>query len=386
MTSKENYESDRLKELSGSNFEITEGEPDIRGWTAKNGRGKIIGKVKDLLFDTESGKVRYIILDLKENELHLESRKVLVPIGIAELHDAHDNVIFPGVMANELTSLPTYEKGMISRQVESSVRDAFGSRVEAASDDSNFYNHRHFDQHNLYHRRQNKDHFREEKPQTVIGIFRHTEHAEAAVKSLKYADFNTEHIDMSDDTDSDSGISGFFHSLFSSDEDKVRNYTEAARNGIVVTVHAQSAEEAERAAQILDENGAISADGNSSDHPHTIIQEPTGKSSSYHSKIIDHPLDQNYRLRSKLAKPGTSSQPTNSGVTGTFQEGSIDIIEHKEVPVVGKEARMVEQVSLNKEIEETDETIKDKLRSTDVKVERITPRTQRGDDDQNWRL
>ena len=43
-----------LKELHSSDFEIRDGEPDIRGWKVKNNLNKVIGKVIELLFDTES--------------------------------------------------------------------------------------------------------------------------------------------------------------------------------------------------------------------------------------------------------------------------------------------------------------------------------------------
>ena len=45
--------------------------------------------------------------------------------------------------------------------------------------------------------------------------------------------------------------------------------------------------------------------------------------------------------------------------------------EHAEVPVVNKEARVVEEVNLNKEVEERDETVKETVRKTKVDVENI---------------
>ena len=45
--------------------------------------------------------------------------------------------------------------------------------------------------------------------------------------------------------------------------------------------------------------------------------------------------------------------------------------ETAEVPVVSKEARVVEEVSLDKEITERQETIRDTVRNTEVDVEQI---------------
>ena len=52
-----------LEELRGSGYEIANGQPDISHWDVKARNGKKIGKVKDLLFDPASRKVRYLIID-----------------------------------------------------------------------------------------------------------------------------------------------------------------------------------------------------------------------------------------------------------------------------------------------------------------------------------
>lgn len=59
--STENARNSHLQELGGSNYEIAEGQPDIRGWDVKDQSGNKIGKVKELLFDEPSRKVRYIV-------------------------------------------------------------------------------------------------------------------------------------------------------------------------------------------------------------------------------------------------------------------------------------------------------------------------------------
>ncbi len=41
----ENNRQTRLQKLSGSDFEITDGQPDIRGWDVKDASGKQFGEV-----------------------------------------------------------------------------------------------------------------------------------------------------------------------------------------------------------------------------------------------------------------------------------------------------------------------------------------------------
>src|SRR3954469_10855400 len=101
-----NNKNYHLQELGGSDFEIADGQPNIKGWDVKDESGKKIGEVDELLFDPQSQKVRYLVVDLSGNDFDLDKRDVLVPIGIAELHDEDDDVILPGISATQLNALP----------------------------------------------------------------------------------------------------------------------------------------------------------------------------------------------------------------------------------------------------------------------------------------
>ena len=92
----------RLQELDRSNFEIVKDEPDIRGWDVRSRSGYKIGAVEDLIIDTQAKKVRYMVVDLDDNELKLNHRKVLIPIGLAELHNELDDVLLPGTTLDEI--------------------------------------------------------------------------------------------------------------------------------------------------------------------------------------------------------------------------------------------------------------------------------------------
>jgi sporulation protein YlmC with PRC-barrel domain len=103
------------KELGNSKYQVAQGESDIRSWIVKNEKGNILGEVLDLILDTKSRKVQFIVLDLNRNELNLKERKVLLPLEYADIHESYKNVIYKGLMPNELSALPTYEKGNINR-------------------------------------------------------------------------------------------------------------------------------------------------------------------------------------------------------------------------------------------------------------------------------
>lgn len=163
----------RLEELHDSKFEIIDGQPDITGWKIKARSGKRIGKVKDMLFDGYSRKVRYLIADLDDNELGLaEDRCVLIPIGIAELYGRSDSyerervdpalnsydptqdskvVYLPTVTAEQLDALPLYEKDHLSLPVEMAIRRILEPSGHRDYQQEEFYSHEHFNDDRFYH-------------------------------------------------------------------------------------------------------------------------------------------------------------------------------------------------------------------------------------------
>ncbi|RYZ30978.1 MAG: hypothetical protein EOO10_00875 [Chitinophagaceae bacterium] len=149
----------RLQELDNSDFEIVKGEPDIRGWDVKNAHGQKIGEVEELIVDAQQKKVRYMVVDLDDNELKLSHRKILLPIGMAELHQKDDDVILPNVTADHLSVLPVYDKNNITPDVERKICTTLGRKTETNSllegeeMHPEFYRHEYYNDDNLYKHR-----------------------------------------------------------------------------------------------------------------------------------------------------------------------------------------------------------------------------------------
>jgi len=313
-----------LQELGDSNYQIVEGQPNIKGWTVKNTAGDRLGEVDELLFDPESRQVRYIVLDLEDNVLDLEERDVLIPIGIAELDEEDDDVILPNVTTEQLRSLPEYDKDNFALETEQEIRNIFTGRTVSA-DSGPFYEHEHFNAENLYRKRLQKS----TGGQTVIGIFDNGFEAQSAVGQLKTQGFSDDQIDISVrdkaehafhyDADNDSGLSNFFSHLFTNEDEKA-HFTEVAKRGSVVSVHVNSSEEAQKAVNILDQFGAVDVDerynqykqGNSS----TIT--PNTTETRFRSKIIDRSVNESMRLRTPNTTDSQniqSSEETNRDST-----------------------------------------------------------------------
>ena len=128
MTKEINTASNKLKELHSSGFEMRDGEPDIRGWKVKTSNSQEVGKVRELLFDTVSLRVRYLVMALDGKPLNLLSRDVIVPVGLVNVAQADKIVSLPAVTVGHFASLPEYKKGKVTMETERTVRKVFAHR------------------------------------------------------------------------------------------------------------------------------------------------------------------------------------------------------------------------------------------------------------------
>jgi sporulation protein YlmC with PRC-barrel domain len=149
----------RLQELDRSDFEIVKDEPDIRGWDVRNIYGEKIGFVEELILDTQEKKVRYMVVDLDDNEMNLSRRRVLLPIGIAELHQKDDDVIVPNITFDHLKALPDYDRKNLTPETERLICTTLGRKTEKSSLlegkelHPEFYRHEYYNDDNLYKHR-----------------------------------------------------------------------------------------------------------------------------------------------------------------------------------------------------------------------------------------
>jgi hypothetical protein len=148
----------RLRELRGSGYEIVDGEPDIIGWSIRDAGDRKLGVVHDLLFEPEQQKVRYIIANLKDNDFDLDRRKVLIPIGVAQLHENNDNVILNAVSPWQIRALPAYDKHMTA-QDEGDIFTIFSTTNSTIATtnsqlNQNLYEHTNYNYDNLFRNRQ----------------------------------------------------------------------------------------------------------------------------------------------------------------------------------------------------------------------------------------
>lgn len=173
------------------------------------------------------------------------------------------------------------------------------------------------------------------------------------------------------------------------------------RGGVLVTVRTTDAL-ADRAADILDNAGAVDVDERATqwrtsgwNPKHTgkftdetsfqgerkmdVVQEDIeiGKREvgrrgvRVFSEVTERPVEKQVNLRDEKIR--VDRQPVNRearpGEIDTFKEGQIELTEKREEPVVKKTARVVEEVRVGKDVNERTETVRDTVRRKDVRVE-----------------
>ena len=263
---------------------------------------------------------------------------------------------------------------------------------------------------------------------TIVGLFDNYREAQRAVVSLVESGISREDIGVTsrdyasyegdsyreesyrDDDGFGDKISNFFSNLFGDDREHASRYSEAVTSGgAVVTVDAETDEQAERAESILNRFGG-EVDDHGSTERHAAYAEGADTSRAgvaeggearipvieeelrvgkrevegggvrVRTRVVERPVEEAIRLREE--RVNVERRPVNRPVTETdlnaFREGSFELKERSEEVVVDKQARVVEEVAINKEVGERTETVRDTVRSTDVDVEETGGAKSRG--------
>ena len=180
-------------------------------------------------------------------------------------------------------------------------------------------------------------------------------------------------------------------------EDEAHYYAEGVRRGgTLIPVHARSDAMADCASSVMRQHGAVDIDersqqwrsqgwtgklGSGNEEVMPVVQEElvVGKRAVNHggvrvySHVVETPVAHKVHLREEHVNVERErvDRPLQAG-EDAFRERTIEVRETVEEPVVTKRARVVEEVHVNKDVTERDETVRDTVRRTDVKVDHST--------------
>ncbi|HEV7345883.1 MAG TPA: YsnF/AvaK domain-containing protein [Devosia sp.] len=246
---------------------------------------------------------------------------------------------------------------------------------------------------------------------TITAFFDSKNEADRAIERLVGAGISRSDIKL---TAGNSGAAqqseqkkkGFFESLadlFIPDEDRYAYAEGLNRGGLLLAIHDFDPTLHDTVADILEEEGAVNLDEREvtwraegwggfaaaskagyaattgTDKAIPVVEEQLkiGKRDvnvgrvRVRSYLREQPVSANVKLHEERVKVERRpvDRPLTAADADAFRNRTIEAEEHAEQAVVGKEARVTEEVSLRREGRERTETVEDTVRKTEVEVE-----------------
>ena len=107
-----------LRELG--DWDLADGEPDIRGWEVRTLGGRVLGEVDELLIDKDAGEVVMLDIDLAGS-----SRKTLAPLRAVQL-DREDRIVRIDTADLEQEDLPAIDRADVSEEDARTFSERYG--------------------------------------------------------------------------------------------------------------------------------------------------------------------------------------------------------------------------------------------------------------------
>jgi len=267
---------------------------------------------------------------------------------------------------------------------------------------------------------------------TIAGVFDRYSEAQAAARELTDSGIPKEEVCVRSnlatgaaggaadagstvEAHEEGGVRGFFRRLFGQEED-ASQYSEAVRRGSTVVVVTAPAGRVEEAAAVMNRHGAIDIDRRVADYremgwrgydekaPAYTADEAARERERYRSsaqegqtipvvdeemvigkrvvrrggvrvytEIVEEPVEKEVSLREEHARVQRRAvdREISPSEASQLRDQSIEVTETAEEPVISKRARVKEEVVVGKEVTSRTEKVTDKLRHTNVKVEKL---------------
>ncbi len=251
---------------------------------------------------------------------------------------------------------------------------------------------------------------------TVVGLFNSSKEAQNVKHDLVNEGYAAENIQViakdeskqpggSPSTTSEAAetgfgatISNFFHSLTGSNPPESKQYAEGVSKGGAFLAVTVPDDRADAVAAVLERHGAkdvndqaaqkagkapatAGARGSNAGDTIAVVEEElqVGKRQvqqggvRVYSHVTERPVEENLQLREEHVRVDRQrvDRPASEADFDAFKERSIEMTENAEEAVVTKTARVVEEVTVGKDVTERQQTVKDTVRRSDVEVQQL---------------
>lgn len=226
----------------------------------------------------------------------------------------------------------------------------------------------------------------------VIGLYDDPGKARQVINELLQTGLRQDDVElMGEDSKQDQNLEQHMAEFGLSQRD-ARNYAEAVRHGkAVLNAHAPD-DQAERVLEILNKYGARDIEeasreyqaeqGEAQSIPEVEEKLEVGKRAVLQggvrvsTKVTERPVEESVRLKQEkiqVKRQDSDRKLSEEEAKQAFKEETREFTETREVPEVKKEARETGRVEIQKTAKESEEKVKDKVRKTELRTERIEP-------------
>jgi uncharacterized protein (TIGR02271 family) len=219
---------------------------------------------------------------------------------------------------------------------------------------------------------------------TVIGTIETPKIAQKLIDELVKAGFKNKDLQILQG-DQDELVAEIVELGF--DKSDARGYAKAAGNGKTVVAARVPQDKAEKAAAIFDRYEAAADEEGSELEEETTVSEVEERLSVGKSKtatggvrvttsVSEKPVEKTVHLREEhieVEREQANRKLKPAEAETAFQEKTVEMLGTTEEVEVAKEAFVTEEVTIGKRVEEHAEKVRDKVRHTDVEVEKIKP-------------
>jgi uncharacterized protein (TIGR02271 family) len=250
--------------------------------------------------------------------------------------------------------------------------------------------------------------------QTIVAVYDTAAHADAAIRDLEAAHVPSNAISrhakggamsgMTADTAAPAREPGFWASLFGGESSDAAVYDRSLQSGSTVVTVKTPEQHVTRVHEILDRHNPVDLDERAASYgtaqtttaTATASARPVGTETDggtiqlaaetlsvgkravnrgttrVRRYVVETPAEEQVSLRSEKVtldrRPVTDGRPVTAA---DFGDKTIEMQETSEEAVVGKTARVVEEISLRKEGVDRVETVRDTVRRQEVEIEKV---------------
>lgn len=247
--------------------------------------------------------------------------------------------------------------------------------------------------------------------QTIVAVFRSRTDAESAVADLETAGFSrddiylesgTGEVSSSKTSQSQRGFTGWLKSIFSEDNPDRTEYETALKQGNCLLAVETDENNIPVVENLLNRHSPVDvhAEGvpagageKGSAIPVVKEEVQVGKRQvlrggvRVYSRVVEEPVEETVKLREERVR--VERRPVDRAATAADlsagQENVIEAQEFAEEPVVAKQARVVDEVRVGKDVSERTQTVRDTVRHTEVNVEQAPGAGSAAFDDSDFR-